>query len=160
MSVRYNPPLLWQSFQDCVGLLRHGHQAELKLGSCLNHSWRGNNISVSSALTASPPLTCSLVPDVLQRGGNINLLGSLGHPVEDHVYQDVGPRPPHSVTAVHDHRATPASVALVNFPTDRENNISHRFAARIKNILEISYPASGSLILNMLLLLSGGGWWR
>ena len=63
---------------------------------------------------------------MLERGGNIDLLGSLGHPVEDHVYQDVGPRPPHSVAAVHHHRATPASVALVNFPTETENSIKDR----------------------------------
>ena len=65
---------------------------------------------------------------MLERGGNIDLLGALGHPVEDHVYQDVRPRPPHSITAVHHHRATPASVALVNFPTETENSIKDRSA--------------------------------
>ena len=71
---------------------------------------------------------------MLERGGNIDLLGALGHPVEDHVYQDVGPRPPHSVAAVHDHRAAPTSIALVDFPTQRENSIRRRSLAQVENI--------------------------
>jgi len=87
-----------------VGLLRHRHQTKLKLGSCLNHS-------------------CPLVSDVLQRGGYVYLLGALGHPVEDHVYQHVRPGPPHAVAAMKDHRTAPASVALVNFPGTEKTNI-------------------------------------
>ena len=50
-------------------------------------------------------LTCSLVSDMLQCGGNVDLLGALHHPVKDHVDEDIGPRPSHPVTAVNDHRA-------------------------------------------------------
>ena len=75
---------------------------------------------------------------MLQCGGNIDLLGALGDPVEDHVDQDVGPRSPHAVAAVHDHRATATSVALVNFPTETEKSIRHRSAAGEDLIFESS----------------------
>ena len=35
--------------------------------------------------------TTSLVPDVLECSGDVDLLGSLHHPVEDHVDEYVGP---------------------------------------------------------------------
>ena len=43
-------------------------------------------------------LTAALVPDVLKGGGNVDLLASLRHAVEDHVDEDVGARPARSVT--------------------------------------------------------------
>ena len=53
---------------------------------------------------------------MLQRGGDVDLLGALHHPVEDHVYEDVGARPAHPVAAVDDHGAGAAAVALINLP--------------------------------------------
>ena len=43
-------------------------------------------------------LTTSLIPDVLEGGSDVYLLGALVHPVEDHVDEDIGPRPAHSIT--------------------------------------------------------------
>ena len=42
--------------------------------------------------------TASLVSDVLQRGRDVDLLGALVHPVENHVEEDIGPGPAHSIT--------------------------------------------------------------
>jgi hypothetical protein len=36
-------------------------------------------------------VTAALVPDVLERGGNVDLLGAFHHPVEDHVDEYVCP---------------------------------------------------------------------
>jgi len=65
-----------------VGFFCDGGQAELELRSRLNHS-------------------ASLVSDVLQRGRDVDLLGALVHPVENHVEEDIGPGPAHSITAVY-----------------------------------------------------------
>lgn len=65
-----------------MGLLRHRHKAELELRPGLDH--------------AGP-----LVPDVLQRGGDVDLLGALGHAVEDHVDEDVGAGATNTVTREH-----------------------------------------------------------
>ena len=46
-----------------------------------------------------PPLPPPLVPDVLQRGSDVNLLGALCHAVQHHVKEDVGAGPPDPVTA-------------------------------------------------------------
>ena len=43
-------------------------------------------------------LTATLVPDVLKGGGDVDLLASLRHAVEDHVDEDVGARPARPVT--------------------------------------------------------------
>ena len=61
-------------------------------------------------------ITCSLISDVLQGGGDVDLLGALHHPVEDHVDEDIGPRPSHSVAAVDDHGARSPPITLVDFP--------------------------------------------
>ena len=42
--------------------------------------------------------TASLVSDVFQGGGNVNLLGALVHAVEDHVDENVGAGAPNAVT--------------------------------------------------------------
>ena len=42
-------------------------------------------------------LTAALVPDVLQRCGDVDLLGALGHAVEHHIDEDISSRAAHSV---------------------------------------------------------------
>lgn len=69
-----------QSLQDGVHLVRHGLQAELELLLGLHH-------------------VGALVSDVLQRGGDVNLLGALGHAVQHHVDEAVRPRAARAVTA-------------------------------------------------------------
>ena len=73
-------------------------------------------ISLKSFYFVSLVLACSLISDVLQGGGDVDLLGALHHPVEDHVDEDIGPRPSHSVAAVDDHGARSPPVTLVDFP--------------------------------------------
>jgi len=85
-----------------VGLLRHRHKAELELRPGLDH--------------AGP-----LVPDVLQRGGDVDLLGALGHAVEDHVDEDVGAGATNTVTAVDDDGAGTSPVGLVHLPPELED---------------------------------------
>lgn len=52
-------------------LLRYGHQHELELWLAADH-------------------VGALVPNVLQGGRNVDLLGALGHAVQDHVNEAVG----------------------------------------------------------------------
>merc|ERR1719436_740591 len=66
---------------------------------------------------------CTLVPDVLQRGRDVNLFGTLHHPVEHHVYQDVGSCPTHAIAAVDNHGAGPAAVALVYFSSELQDRL-------------------------------------
>ena len=145
--------LLRKSLQDCVGLLRHSHQTELKLRPCLNHPWDKSLVKRTQHHQIS---TCSLVPDVLQRCCYVYLLGPFGHPVEDHVDQDVGPGPPNAVAAVQDHRAAAASVALVNFP-NRECIISSSRGRGRQYYLCFLLPRSG--IKMLLLRLVRVGWY-
>jgi hypothetical protein len=59
--------------------------------------WTMPGVPVVTICRACAPLTTPLVPDVLQRCRNVNLLGALGHPVEHHVDEDIGPGPADAV---------------------------------------------------------------
>lgn len=77
--------LLGQGLEDGVHLFGHGHQHQLELRLRAHH--------------AAP-----LVADVLQGGGDVDLLGALGHSVQHHVHQAVGARATGAVAAVHHDR--------------------------------------------------------
>lgn len=72
--------LLGEGLEDSMDFLRHGHQHELKLCLRPDHVW-------------------ALISDVLQRGGDVDLLCALGHAVQDHVDEAVGPCAPYAVAA-------------------------------------------------------------
>lgn len=72
--------LLGEGLEDSMNFLRHGHQHELKL--CLR-----------------PDHVRALVADVLQRGGNVDLLSALCHAIQDHVDEAVGPSASYAVAA-------------------------------------------------------------
>ncbi len=52
---------------------------------------------VQSVCLCEKPPTAALVPDVLEGGGDVDLLGALGHAVQDHVDEDIGPGSAHSI---------------------------------------------------------------
>lgn len=58
----------------------------------------------------------ALVADVLQRGGDVDLLGALRHAVQHHVDEAVGAGAAGAVTAVHHDGARAAAVRLVHLP--------------------------------------------
>lgn len=58
----------------------------------------------------------ALVADVLQRGGDVDLLGALRHAVQHHVDEAVGAGAAGAVTAVHHDGARAAAVGLVHLP--------------------------------------------
>lgn len=72
--------LLGKGLEDSMDFLRHGHQHELKL--CLR-----------------PHHVRALVTDVLQCCSDVNLLSALGHAIQDHVDEAVGPRASYAIAA-------------------------------------------------------------
>lgn len=88
-----------------MGLFSNGHEAELKLGSCLHH-------------------TTALVSDVFERCSDVNFLRALCHAIENHVDEHKSSRPTNSVTAMDDDWTGAASVRLVHFPSELEDGAS------------------------------------
>lgn len=82
-----------------MNLLGDCHQAELELLPSLDHS-------------------AALVSDVLQGGRDVDLLAALGHPVQDHVDQDVRSGSTDAVAAVHDDGAGATAIRLVDFSSE------------------------------------------
>lgn len=112
-------------------------------------------------------LTCSLISDVLQCGGDVNLLGSLHHPVKDHIDEDIGPRPSNTVAAVDDHRAWSSPITFIDFPEEgRMNERAFWLCSQRENLFScflLTQPMV-LLMLNLLIksfnpLLDRGGWW-
>ena len=110
---------------------------------------------------------CSLISDVLQGGGDVDLLGALHHPVEDHVDEDIGPRPSHSVAAVDDHGARSPPITLVDFPKwGSRNERKYWLSSQRENLFScflLTQPIE-LLMLNLLIkkfnpLLYRGDWW-
>ena len=97
-------------------------------------------VTTHNRQSISGHLTTALVPDVLQRRGDVDLLGALGHAVEHHIDENIGARAAHSVTekkgvmkefkevkegapAVDDHGAGATPVGFVDFPEKMCQNV-------------------------------------